>query len=207
MAEARGAVMLLEVRVDGAGRDEDSVREATARAKLLLEAPDPARAWTPAVSAGVSGKLRFMHAADALPFLHRFRTELCADPAKPRVKVGAGLGLGDEIEGGRMALEAFRGLGRRGRVLTRALTPEPDANIVLAALCRTVDALHTGWTRAQWQAIHRRDGGKTLQEIGNDLGIAYQNVSKRLIAAQYSLYQEVLAAAGLVFSKAGPPGA
>jgi hypothetical protein len=206
MAEARGAVMLLEVRVDGAGRDEESIRDVTARAKMLLESPDPSRAWTPAVASGVSGKLRFTNAGDALPFLHRFRTELCADPAKPRVKVGAGLGLGDEVDGGRMALEAFRGLGRRGRMLTRALTPEPDANIVLAALCRTVDALHTGWTRAQWQAIHRRDGGKTLQEIGNDLGIAYQNVSKRLIAAQYSLYREVLAAAGLVFSKAGPPG-
>ena len=203
MAETRGAVVLLEVRVDGAGRDENSVRDALARAKLLLETPDPARAWLPAAADGVSGSLRFLNAADALPFLHRFRTELCADPTKPRVRVGAGLGLGDEIEGGRFAREAFRGLGRRGRILTRAVTPDPNANIVLAALCRTVDALHSGWTRAQWQAIQRRDGGKTLQEIGNELGIAYQNVSKRLIAAQYSLYQEVLAAAGLVFTQAG----
>lgn len=207
MAEARGAVMLLEVRVEGTGRDEESIREATSRAKLLLEAADPGRVWAPALAAGVSGSLRFANASDALPFLHRFRTELCADPAKPRVRVAAGLGLGDEIEGTHLAREAFRGLGRRGRVLTRALTRDANANIVLAALCRTVDALHTGWTRAQWQAIHRRDGGKTLQEIGNDLGIAYQNVSKRLIAAQYSLYQEVLAAAALMFTQAGPPAA
>jgi hypothetical protein len=121
--------------------------------------------------------------------------------------VGAGLGLGDEIDGGRLAREAFRALGRRGRILTRAATPNPDANVVLAALCRTIDALHAGWTRAQWQAIQRRDGGRTLQEIGTELGIAYQNVSKRLIAAQYSLYQEVLGAAGLVFTHAGPPDA
>jgi hypothetical protein len=116
--------------------------------------------------------------------------------------VAAGLGRGDAVDGARLAAEAFRGLGKRGRLRTRALTRDADANTVLGALCRTLDTLHVGWTRAQWQAVHRRDSGRTLQEIGGELGIAYQNVSKRLIAAQYSLYREVLAAASLVFANA-----
>jgi hypothetical protein len=201
MVDSRGAVMLLEVRVDGTGRDEAVVLETLARAKLLLEAPDPSRVWSMAAAPGVSGSLVLANAADAFPFLHRFRTELCADPSQPRVRVGAGLGLGDEVEGARLAREAFRALGRRGRILTRALTPDSNANLVLGALCRTIDALHGGWTRAQWQAVQRRDSGRTLQEIGQELGIAYQNVSKRLIAARYSLYQDVLAAAALVFTQ------
>jgi hypothetical protein len=207
MADPRGAVILIEVRVDGTGRDEGAVLEALSQARFLLEAPDPSRTWLPAAAPGVSGSLVLANAADAFPLLHRFRTELCADPAKPRVRVGAGLGLGNEIDGSRLARDAFRALGRRGRILTRALTPEPNANIVLGALCRTIDALHGNWTRAQWQAVQRRDGGRTLQEIGEELGIAYQNVSKRLIAARYSLYQDVVGAAGLVFSHASPPGA
>ena len=190
---------------DGTGRDEGAVLEALSSARLQLEMPDPSRSWTPASAAGVSGQLVFANAADAFPFLHRLRTELCGDPAKPRVRVAVGLGLGNEIDGTRLAREAFRALGRRGRILTRALTPDSNANIVLGALCRTIDSLHGHWTRAQWQAVQRRDGGRTLQEIGQELGIAYQNVSKRLIAARYSLYQDVLAAASLVFSHASAP--
>jgi hypothetical protein len=40
-----------------------------------------------------------------------------------------------------------------------------------------------------------------LQQIGADLGIAYQNVSKRLIAAKYSLVQDLENAASLLFSQ------
>ena len=41
-----------------------------------------------------------------------------------------------------------------------------------------------------------------MQEIGGELGIAYQNVSKRLIAARYGLYRDVLGAASIVFTRA-----
>jgi hypothetical protein len=200
MNGSQGAVVLLEVRVDGADRDEAAALEALGRARMLLEAPDGGRTWSPTAAPGVTGSLSLKNAADAFAVLHRIRTELCADPTKPRVRIAAGIGLGDEVEGTRLAREAFKSLGRRGRHFTRALTPDTQANIVLAALCRTLDSLHGGWTRAQWQAIQRRDGGRTLQEIGRELGIAYQNVSKRLIAARYSLYREVLEATALVFT-------
>jgi hypothetical protein len=73
---------------------------------------------------------------------------------------------------------------------------------VLSAFCRALDALERGWTGAQWEAIYRRDRNVTLQQIGDELGIAYQNVSKRLIAANYPLHKELLDAASLVFSQA-----
>ena len=199
--ESTRAVLLLEVR-SRPSDPEDAVERSLSRARAVLEAPTNGREWTPAAGSGVSGTLALEDAAEVFPVLHRLRTELRAEPDWPRVDVVAGLGRGDAVEGGRLAAEAFRNLGKRGRFRTRALTRDADANTVLGALCRTLDSLHVGWTRAQWQAVHRRDGGRTLQEIGGELGIAYQNVSKRLIAAQYSLYRDVLDAASLVFSRA-----
>jgi len=170
--DAPGAALLLEVR--GERRGTEPPQDSWGDARALLEARGPA--WTPATGPGLSGTLWL---ADA-----------------------AGLGIGDDLSGARMASEAYRLLGRRGRNLTRVVTADPHANLVLGALCRTIDTLVHGWTDAQWQAIHRRDRGRTLQEIGEELGIAYQNVSKRLIAAHYSLYRDVLEAASLVFSRA-----
>jgi hypothetical protein len=196
--EATGAVLLLEVR--GTGLEAGSSQDPLAAARALLEARGPG--WAPASGPGLSGSLTLADPAETFPLLHRLRTELRAEPDRPRAVVAAGLGLGDELAASRLAGEAFRALGRRNRDLTRALTADADSNAVLGALCRTIDTLIKGWTDAQWQAIHRRDRGRTLQEIGEELGIAYQNVSKRLIAARYSLYREVLAAAGLVFDRA-----
>ncbi|MBZ0268693.1 hypothetical protein K8I85_11095 [bacterium] len=203
--ETRGAVMLLEVRVpQGAATDPSAaaaVAEALARGRMVLESPGQGRVWSPASGPGVSGSVAFPDAGEALRLLHRLRTELRSDPSRPKLTVVAGIGRGDEVEGTRLAGEAFRGLGKRGRIRTRVLTGEPKADQVLSALCRTLDTLHTGWTAAQWQAVYRRDGGGTLQQIGEELGIAYQNVSKRLIAARYDLYCDVQNAAGLVLAE------
>lgn len=209
MFEAPGAVMLLEIRVrpPDAAQRAAAVEESLARVRLVLEAPAPGTRWSPASGPGVSGSIAFAEEGDALPFLHRIRTEVRADPDWPRLDVVAGVGRGGEVDGTRLAGDAFRALGKRGKYRTRVLTADAGANVVLAALCRTLDSLHTGWTRAQWQAVHRRDSGRTLQEIGRELGIAYQNVSKRLIAAQYSLYGEVLDAAGHVFADTASPRA
>ena len=201
--ETLGAVMLLEIRVpagDG-GEAPPQLVESLSRARSVLEAPGQGTLWSPTSSAGVSGSLSLADAGHALPLLHRLRTELRSDPSRPRLAVVAGLGRGDEVEGARLAGEAFRALGKRGRHRTRVLTGDAPSDVLLAALCSTLDSLHVGWTSAQWQAVHRRDGGGTLQQIGEDLGIAYQNVSKRLIAAQYGLYREVLEAANLVFTR------
>lgn len=196
--DAPGAALLLEVR--GERRGTEPPQDSWGDARALLEARGPA--WTPAAGPGLSGTLWLADPAEAFPVLHGLRSELRSEPTRPRLLIAAGLGIGDDLSGARMASEAYRLLGRRGRNLTRVVTADPHANLVLGALCRTIDTLVHGWTDAQWQAIHRRDRGRTLQEIGEELGIAYQNVSKRLIAAHYSLYRDVLEAASLVFSRA-----
>lgn len=204
--DAAGAVVLFEIRPTrrAAGADPAALESVFAQARLLLEAPGPGNVWSRAGGPGVSGSLSVQDPGEAFQVLHRLRTELRADPERPPMHVVAGLGRGEEMEAARLATEAFRSAGRKGRMLTRALTASPDSNAVLGALCRMMDSLIAGWTDAQWQAIHRRDRGRTLQQIGEELGIAYQNVSKRLIAAQYSLYREVLDAASLVFRRAVP---
>ncbi|MGQ0723019.1 MAG: hypothetical protein ACT4PE_15825 [Candidatus Eiseniibacteriota bacterium] len=202
--EVDGAVLFLEVRAASrSGAPQPRLEDVFARARMLVEAQPGGKVWPRTGGPGVAGSFRVSRAADAFAALHRLRTELRADPAAPAVLVAAGLGRGEELDASRLAAEAFRGLGRRDRRITGASTAEEASDRVLGALCATMDSLVSGWTAAQWQAIHRRDQGRTLQQIGDDLGIAYQNVSKRLIAARYALYTEVLEAAGLVFSRPG----
>ena len=198
------AVLLLEVRASHpTGSGGDAVQSLLAETRLQLEAPASGRQWTQSSGSALSGRVALADASEAFAIVHRLRTDLRSDPSRPRAKLIVGLARGDELEASRLAGDAFRSLGRKKGRYTRALTADPETNAVLDAFCHTLDALHSGWTDAQWQAIHRRDGGRTLQEIGEELDIAYQNVSKRLIAARYSLYQDVLAAAGLVFTRAG----
>lgn len=202
--ESAAAVILLEARLSPRAPtlSPDAVEASLAALRAGLESPVPGRLWQPASDSGLSGRLILEDAAQAFPLVQRLRTELRADPAGPRFLLVAGFGRGEEIEASRLAANAFRSLGRKRGHLTCALTGNHDANVILNAFCRTLDVLQVGWTQAQWQAVHRRDGGATLQEIGRELGIAYQNVSKRLLAAKYTLLREVLDAAGLVFARA-----
>jgi hypothetical protein len=201
--ESPGAVLRLEVRpvVGARPASSDQIDARLAEAKRLLETGVAPGRWEPEAPPGVRGRIRFERAADAFPMLHDLRSALRADPSPVALDLVAGLGAGDEAEGLRRSADAVRALGQKRRQLTRAVTGDTDADVVLSALCRMLDNLIGGWTDAQWQAVHRRDRGLTLQQIGEELGIAYQNVSKRLIAARYSLYQDVLGAASLVFSK------
>lgn len=201
--EPPGAVLRLEVRPAQGARHVTS-GETDARlleARRLLDTSVPLSSWTPEVAPGLKGRIRLGNAVEAFTLLHGLRTALRADPSPVPLDLVAGLGAGDESEGLRRATEALRAVEGKRRRRTRAVTGDADSDVVLAALCRTIDSLIGGWTDAQWQAVHRRDRGKTLQQIGEELGIAYQNVSKRLIAARYSLYQDVLGAASLVFSR------
>jgi hypothetical protein len=204
-----GAVLLLEVRPDARARgiDAQQLEARLAEVRLLLESPQPGLTWTFAGGIAFGGRLTVENCASALPFVYRLRTELRKDPAKPPLVVLAGLGRGEELVADRLASEAFRCLSKRKHAWTCAMTPEENECRVLSAFCRALDTFERGWTDAQWEAIYRRDQDITLQEIGDELGIAYQNVSKRLIAANYSLHKELLEAACLVFSNSPLPHA
>jgi hypothetical protein len=201
-----GAALLLEVRPEPRVRGIDAQRldERLAEVRPLLESPEPGYTWTFAGGITFGGRLYVDDCAGALPFLYRLRTELRKDPAKPPLIVLAGLGRGEELVADRLASEAFRTLAKRKNSWTCALTSESHECRVLSAFCKALDSFERGWTDAQWEAIYRRDRNVTLQQIGDELGIAYQNVSKRLIAAHYSLHKELLDAACLVFSAHSP---
>jgi hypothetical protein len=203
---SNGAVLLLEVRPDPRAHSlpPGSVEQRLAEVRLLLEAQEPGRSWTAASGPTFAGRMVFEDASHAFPFVYALRTSMRADPAKPPLVVLAGLGRGDELAADRLATEAFRALSNRRNSWTSALTSQQRASRVLSALCRTIDTIERDWTDAQWEAIFRRDRNVTLQQIGDDLGIAYQNVSKRLIAAKYALHREILDAASLVFSTPAP---
>jgi hypothetical protein len=203
---SNGAVLLLEIRPDPRVRTvvPIDVDARLAEARVLLEAVEPGRSWTAAGGPAFAGRMVFDDAAQAFPFVYGLRTTMRADPSKPPLVVLAGLGRGEENAADRLAAEAFRAHSKRRNSWTAALTGQPRGSRVLSALCRTIDTIERGWTDAQWEAIFRRDRNVTLQQIGDDLGIAYQNVSKRLIAAKYALHREILDAASLVFSTPPP---
>jgi hypothetical protein len=203
--DSPGAVILLELRLPPDSREavDSAVEEVIREARLTLESPTPGRTWSPANGTGpvLSGRITLEDPTQAFPLLHGLRTQLRAHPKRPKGRWIASLGRGHEMEASRLAGDGFRKLARDRHRYTRALTQDPTVNVALDALCRALDDQLRGWTAAQWQAIHQRDRGRTLQQIGADLGIAYQNVSKRLIAAKYSLVQDLENAASLLFSQ------
>jgi hypothetical protein len=197
-----GAVLLLEIRPDPRARMFASadVDAHLAEVLVLLEAEEPGRSWTRAAGAPYAGRMTIDDAARAFPLLYELRTRVRSDPKKPPLIVAAGLGRGDDLSADRLATEAFRSLAKGRHSWTAAMTPDARSSRVLFALCRTIDSIERGWTAAQWEAIFRRDRGVTLLQIAQELGIAYQNVSKRLIAAKYALHREIIDAASLMFS-------
>jgi hypothetical protein len=52
------------------------------------------------------------------------------------------------------------------------------------------DLLEEKWTRAQWEAIRWRLMLPTYEEIAKKLGVAYQNVQKRLKAAKWDEFSQ-----------------
>jgi hypothetical protein len=144
--ESPGAVLRLEVRPAQGARNA-STAQIDARleeAKRLLGASVPGPSWIPESGPGVRGRVRLGSAVEAFSLLHGLRTALRADPSPVRLDLVAGLGAGDETEGLRRAGDAFRALERKRRQRTRAFTGDPDSDVVLAALCRTIDTLIGG---------------------------------------------------------------
>jgi len=71
---------------------------------------------------------------------------------------------------------------------TMLLTQSKKDNEFIDLILGYQDMLLLSWTLAQWQAIRLRDLDFNLKEIGKKLGVAYQNVQKRLKAANWDQY-------------------
>ncbi|MCX6355281.1 MAG: SatD family protein [Candidatus Aureabacteria bacterium] len=71
---------------------------------------------------------------------------------------------------------------------TKLLIQAEDINEGIDLILNYQDMILSSWTPAQWQAILMRDRGLSLKHIGRKLGVAYQNVQKRLKAANWECY-------------------
>lgn len=71
---------------------------------------------------------------------------------------------------------------------TKLLTQAENTNELIDLILGYQDMILCSWTKAQWQAIQMRDCGSRLKHIGKKLGVAYQNVQKRLKAANWEHY-------------------
>lgn len=82
----------------------------------------------------------------------------------------------------RRALETLK---NERRVFTRVYTGDDDFDRLANALLVLMDAVQSGWTDAQWEAVTVYEEKGTYQEAAKILGIAYQNVEKRCRAARW----------------------
>lgn len=87
----------------------------------------------------------------------------------------------------RRALESLKS---ERRVFTRLHTGDHDFDRLANALLVLVDAVQSGWTDAQWEAVTAYEEKGTYQEAAKVLGIAYQNVEKRCRAARWWAVRE-----------------
>jgi hypothetical protein len=131
----------------------------------------------------------------------------------------AGIGIGDvTVSGGsssweqdgpafvraRRALESL-GASRREWRRTAICSGDwyrDDAHAAVLGLC---DRFQQRWTRQQWEAVHHTIGGAKTEEVGRRLGIARQNVTKRLRAAGWPAFDAAMTFLARSLTQAEPP--
>ncbi len=90
----------------------------------------------------------------------------------------------------RLGINFFRDQKYKGKRRTKILTGESTLDETLDMVLMYQDLLEEKWTRAQWEAIRWRLMLPTYEEIANKLGVAYQNVQKRLKAANWDEFSQ-----------------
>ncbi|MEI9478187.1 MAG: SatD family protein [Deltaproteobacteria bacterium] len=92
----------------------------------------------------------------------------------------------------RQGIEQFQDPRWRGRRRTKIITGDASLNGTLEIVLMYQDFLEERWTRAQWEAVRWRFKLPTYEEIARKIGIAYQNVQKRLKAAKWDEFSQGL---------------
>jgi hypothetical protein len=90
----------------------------------------------------------------------------------------------------RLGINFFRDQKYKGKRRTKILTGESTLDETLDMVLMYQDLLEEKWTRPQWEAIRWRLMLPTYEEIANKLGVAYQNVQKRLKAANWDEFNQ-----------------
>ncbi|MFB3886995.1 MAG: SatD family protein [Thermodesulfobacteriota bacterium] len=92
---------------------------------------------------------------------------------------------GQAFHRSRNGINFFRDRKYRGKRRTKIVTGDANLDETLDIVLMYQDLLEEKWTQAQWEAIRWRLVLSTYEEIANKLGVAYQNVQKRLKAANW----------------------
>ena len=90
----------------------------------------------------------------------------------------------------RAGINFFRDQKYKGKRRTKILTGETPLDETLDMVLTYQDLLEGNWTRAQWEAVRWRLILTTYEEIASKLGVAYQNVQKRLKAANWDEFSQ-----------------
>jgi hypothetical protein len=98
----------------------------------------------------------------------------------------------------RAGINFFRDQKSKGKRRTKIVTGDTILDETLDAILMYQDLLEEKWTRAQWEAIRWRLMLPTYEEIANKLGVAYQNVQKRLKAANWDEFSQGIEFVGRV---------
>ena len=92
----------------------------------------------------------------------------------------------------RLGINLFQNHKSKGKRRTQIITGDEDFDDNLNMVLTYQDMLEGRWTRPQWEAIRWRMVLSTYEEIGKRLGIAYQNVQKRIKAANWDEFSQGL---------------
>jgi len=99
---------------------------------------------------------------------------------------------GEAFHRSRRGLDGLGDRRTKGRRRSRIVTGDQALDEVLDVVLMYQDLLEEGWTRAQWEAVRWRFTLPTYETIAARIGVAYQNVQKRLKAAKWDEFSRGL---------------
>lgn len=85
----------------------------------------------------------------------------------------------------RLGMEQFNNQKSRDKRRSRIVTGDSAFDDTLDIIAMYQDMLEANWTFAQWEAVRWRLVSPTYEDIASKIGVAYQNIQKRLKAAHW----------------------
>jgi hypothetical protein len=129
--------------------------------------------------------------SDLTPLLG-FRSSIGIGEIAVESKKGSYSQDGQAFHRSRLGINFFRSNKVKGKRRTKIVTGDANFDHTLDTILMYQDLLEEKWTRAQWEAVRWRFVLSTYEEIASRLGIAYQNVQKRLKAANWDEFSRGL---------------
>ena len=136
-----------------------------------------------------------------------YRALVALSDVTPAVNFRASVGLGEiavenrkdsysqdgrAFHQSRLGMEQLQAHRLKGKRRSKIITGERALDEILDIVLMYQDLLEAGWTRAQWEAVRWRFELSTYEDIAKKIGIAYQNVQKRLKAAKWDEFGQGL---------------